>query len=513
MQRLPIGLSNFGMIRRKKYVYVDKTKKLLQLIDSGCRYFLSRPRRFGKSLMISTLQSMFRGEAEQFRGLAAEEWVSEQKSNPCPVLVFDMSIVDIKKLETYLIAKIDKAADSFSLKLKYDTFDLRLENLLGQVYKKYGEIVVLIDEYDKAILDAIPDVELAKKVREILRSFYIVFKSCDEYLNFILITGISKFSKTGVFSVMNNLEDISFDEDYGNILGYSQDELEKYFSEYIVDNAKKYNMDKCLFIEKLRDYYDGFCFDGRHSVYNPFSIMQCLKKGEFSDYWYDSGSSNFIVKYMKQNNIDDPKEYENFSVPKEFTSSQEIENARPENFLYQAGYLTIKKKEENDFILSYPNYEVRHSIDAMYLEHVYTIRQYHTLGSELWHALARGDIACAVSVFNAGLASVPYDDFPNRDEHWYRSLFLMLLRGSGIAALGEVHTNKGRPDIVLIFSKRVIVLEFKCAQSVDEIPRIKSLAEKQINDKNYAKTYERDSRCLTQAVFIINLQEKEIVLG
>ena len=226
MQTLPIGIQDFVRLRQDNLLYVDKTARLLELIQNGQRYFLSRPRRFGKSLTLSTLDTMFSGRAELFKGLAAEKWVSRQAQNPSPVLRFDMSGLDIQtpqSLQQSLKEIISRAGKDFNVEIPSETLNGMFTDLLSEIYKKYGAVVVLIDEYDKPILDNINDLQRANEMREVLRSFYTTLKSCDEYLRFVLLTGISKFSKAGVFSALNNLADISMLKRYGDIVGYTQE--------------------------------------------------------------------------------------------------------------------------------------------------------------------------------------------------------------------------------------------------------------------------------------------------
>ncbi len=215
----------------------------------------------------------------------------------------------------------------------------------------------------------------------VLRSFYVVLKSCDEYLRFVFITGISKFSKMGVFSAMNNLFDISLSKDCADIVGYTQSELEDNFNEWINLAASKVNINSSELLKKLRDYYDGFCFDGKTHLYNPFSILNFFAMGEFGNYWYVSGSSTFIVNYMKSHSISDPDIYRHFTVSADFSDSYEIERAKPESFLYQSGYLTIEKWEGDQITLNYPNVEVYRSITRMYLEDIYRIERYEGCGT------------------------------------------------------------------------------------------------------------------------------------
>ena len=334
MQVLPIGVQDFVQIRQDNMLYVDKTGRLQELIEKGRRYFLSRPRRFGKSLMISTIDAMFSGRFELFRGLAAEDWMRKQADNPAVVLKFDMSSMDstsneglIQSLRENLIMK----AVGYDIELSSTRLGMMFTELLMKLNRERGQVVVLIDEYDKPILDNLSNDKKANEMREALRSFYTVLKSCDEYLRFVMLTGISKFSKMGVFSAMNNLLDISMMEKYGDIVGYTQRELESSFKEWIADSV----LDRRTLLESLRDYYDGFSFDGVTRIYNPFSILNYFFKGEFNNYWYESGSPSFIVEWMKEHQIQAPEEYRHIQVNSDFISAQEIECADAESFMYQ----------------------------------------------------------------------------------------------------------------------------------------------------------------------------------
>ena len=513
---LPIGVQSFDKLREGNNLYVDKTARLKELITSGSWYFLSRPRRFGKSLTLSTLDAMFSGKEKLFKGLAAEEWVHEQAKHPSPVLRLDMSSLDNPssplELQSALIAELEDFVNEHGLELKTETTcGKMLKSVIKALYKFKGSVVVLIDEYDKPILDNIGNLELANDIRLVLKSFYTVLKSCDEYLRFVILTGISKFSKTGVFSALNNLQDISMNRRYGDMTGYTQAELEENFSGWIMGAAEALSLSKEELIKKIKSYYDGFCFDGVTRLYNPFSILNFFSEQKFKNYWYTSGSPSFIVTYMKQHGINDPETYCGMTVKEDFTDSQEIERAEPVNFLYQAGYLTIQKREEQELTLDYPNREVRDSISSMYLEHVYRVESYGALGSQIWKALKRHDIMKVIELYNIALAGIPYEDYSNQGENWYRSLFLMLLRGAGITGNGEVHTNRGRLDVIAQFPEQVIVLEFKYAKDNSEIDSKRKEGEAQILDKNYAKPYEAENRKITTAVIVIDGEKRKAV--
>ena len=417
MQMLPIGIQDFVQLRQNNLLYVDKTQKLLELIENGRRYFLSRPRRFGKSLTLSTLDAMFRGHKDLFIGLVAEQWVVKQLENPSPVLRFDVSTlnsVGTTGIEQAIVEMISRTARKQNVVLHSNSMTGALIDLIEETYAVNGHVVVLIYEYDKPILDNLSDLKKTDEIREVLRSFYTVLKSCDEYLRFVFITGISKFSKMGVFSAMNNLEDISMDKRFGDIAGYTQNELEYYFDDWLNVAAVNMNISRDELLVNLKDYYDGFSCDGLTRLYNPFSILQCLNKGELRNYWYTSGSPTFIVKYMKGYQINDPEEYRYIEVSSDFADTHEIEYSTPESFLYQSGYLTIEKIEGDTLTLDYPNEEVRKSLVRMYLDEIYHVKRYITLGTKLWNALSSGDVAQAIELYNTAIAGVPYDDFPNR---------------------------------------------------------------------------------------------------
>ena len=515
MKKLPIGVQDFVQLRQDNLLYVDKTARLLELIENGRRYFLSRPRRFGKSLMLSTFDAMFRGRKEYFSGLAAEEWVTRQSERPAPVLRFDMSTMEAtssEEMKQSLKETIYRMAEDFNLKVHSQTLGGVFIDLIKQLQKQKGYVVVLIDEYDKPILDNLSDIRKANEMREVLRSFYTVLKSCDEYLRFVFITGISKFSKMGVFSAMNNLLDISMLEQYGDIAGYTQDELEHSFSDWLSSTADRKKISRDEILLRLKNYYDGFSFDGVNRIYNPFSILSFFGTSEFRNYWYESGSPFFIVNWMQEHQILDPEEYRHIVVNgNDFISIQEIEQADAASFLYQSGYLTIEKKEEQLLTLDYPNREVKNSLSSMYLKLIYRVEGYALLGNEIWKALRQGDIAEIVRLYNIALAGVAYEDYgKNRNEFWYRSMFVMLLRGAGIISYSEPHTSKGRADVVIQFKNLTVVLEFKLSKTSAGVEQMKRLGAQQIKERGYADGYSGDGREIITAVLVADAEKREV---
>lgn len=516
MKKLPIGIQSFDRIRANNYLYVDKTKRLLDLIEQGERYFLSRPRRFGKSLTLSTLDAMFSGKADLFKGLAAEDWVREQAQHPSPVLRLDISVREASTATMFyqsMKSMLERSATNLNIKLHSETMSDMFEELISRLYQQNGLVVILIDEYDKPVLDNLSDIKKANEMREILRSFYTVIKSCDEFLRFVFITGISKFSKMGVFSAMNNLFDISMMEHFGDIVGYTQDELEHSFSNWLEATADRKNIGREEILAQLKNYYDGFSFDGSKRIYNPFSILSFFCSGDFRNYWYESGSPSFMINWMKEHQIKDPEDYRHIVVNgNDFISIQEIEQADAASLLYQSGYLTIEHKEDMLLTLDYPNKEVMNSLSSMYLKLIYKVEGYALLGNNIWKALREGDIQEVVSLYNTALAGIPYDDFPkNRNEFWYRSMFIMLLRGAGITSYSEPHTSKGRADIALQFKSLVVVLEFKFAKTSSEVETMMLTGTEQLKERDYAKNYDIEGQKVISAVIVADNEKKQAV--
>lgn len=518
MQILPIGMQSFGMLRRNNMLYVDKTAILLELIENGRRYFLSRPRRFGKSLTLSTLEEMFKGNINLFKGLKAEDWVRKQSESPSAVLKLDISSLgdysNSDELNQALIRRLEEAAEDNELQLRTENNSGEmLRQLIRILSRRRGSVVILIDEYDKPILDNLSDLKKANDMCNVLRSFYTTLKSYDEYMRFVFITGISKFSKVGVDPAMNNLEDISLDKRYGGIAGYTQQELEYFFSERLNAAAGDMGIGRDELLVRMKNYYDGFCFDGKTRLYNPFSILQCLSKGEFRNYWYESGSPSFMVNWMKEHQIQDPEEYRQIVVNgNDFISIQEIEQADATSLLYQNGYLTIEKKEEQLLTLDYPNKEVLNSLSSMYLKLIYKVEGYALLGNAIWKALRQGNIHEVVELYNTALAGIPYDDFlSNRNEFWYRSMFVMLLRGAGIISYTEPHTSKGRADVIIQFNNLVAALEFKFAETSSQVQELKRIGAEQIIRHGYIDSYKWENRKVISAVLVADSENRKVV--
>ena len=531
MQKLPIGIQNFEAIRKKEYLYIDKTKQILKLIENGECYFLSRPRRFGKSLTLSTLEAMFQGKAELFKGLYAEEWVKNQANHLNPIIKIDMSLLAKYKNSEELNRSIINYLVRYYIK-KYkldivvkDNADDVFLDIINELYDQFGPVVVLIDEYDKPMTDNLNNLEKANEMRETLRSFYSVLKGCSQ-VKFLMVTGVSKFSKAGILSGFNNLKDISMVSKYADIVGYTQQELEDNFGEWIENSSQNLSTSRKKLLDKIKEYYDGFSFDGLTNVYNPFSVLNFFDESDFKNFWYMSGSPSFLLNYLQNHRIKNPDKYEEITVPENFSDKREIESASVESFLFQAGYLTIKKKLLNEFVLGYPNEEVRSSLADMYLDDVYHIEGYISLGNAIWKSLEDENIENLVKSFNLAISGIPYEDFSEnnkleeslqeyldqRKESWYRSMFVMLLRGAGVIYYAEVHTFRGRSDVVIIFKNKVVVVEFKLAKNSSEVEKKRKEGEDQIKSRDYSSAYKGINKKVINLVLVANDEKRQIVL-
>ncbi|NUU96982.1 AAA family ATPase, partial [Marinitoga sp. 1138] len=303
MKKLPTGIEDYKEIITGDYIYVDKTKYIWEMVYSGVPTFLSRPRRFGKSLTVSTLYYLFKGEKELFEGTYIyDKW--DFKEYPIIRLnLFKSSTESEEKFKKSLVKMIEQEGERNEIEITETDYTFAFDELIMKLSKK-EKVVILIDEYEAPILEHINDKEKAEMFRGFLREFYKKIKANSEYIKFVFITGITKFTKTGVFSALNNLNDISLDTAYSQMFGYTQEELEYYFKEHIEETAKKFGITKKELLEEMKRYYNGFSFDGEHTVYNPFSILQFFQKKELRNYWFESGSPSFLYEYIKGKKIE-----------------------------------------------------------------------------------------------------------------------------------------------------------------------------------------------------------------
>jgi hypothetical protein len=492
LQNLPIGIQSFEKLRDGNYLYVDKTEAIYDIASQSYPYFLSRPRRFGKSLLISTLDCLFSGKKELFEGL----WIYDKWdwTKTYPVIRFDFSsqnYQNAEKLEQDLVAKVDEYAIEFGVELTR-TWPARFAELIEKVHAQTGKkVVVLVDEYDKAIIDNLKDSDLASEIRVSLHNFYQILKATDYHLRFIFLTGVSKFSRVSIFSGLNNLIDLTLSKSAVKICGITQQELLENFDEYIDELAESKGYTKAETIEKIKKWYDGYSWDGKTFVYNPFSTLNFFREKQFVNYWFESGTPGFLIEQIKQRG--DIK-----LVAEEFvlqSNAFDINTFDTKLLLFQTGYLTVKKvrdsmfSERQEYILGVPNEEVRNGLMTWLLA-AYSKNQISDVsqaGVDMMSQLFEGNSTAFNTSLKLLLSRIPYQ-LHVRNEAYYHSLFLAWLGLLSFKVEAEVSTNIGRIDAVWTWNERVVIAEVK----YDEDGDMQNLLDKaiaQIHEKKYAERY------------------------
>lgn len=503
LKRLPIGQQDFAGLIEWNGIYADKTKIIYDLLNLSQYVFLSRPRRFGKSLLISTLKNLFEGKKELFKGLWIEnnfDW----KEVPVIKIDFNRSSFFRRSLSLAINEMLDESSEQYNLQLSSDDNKKRLIELIQKLYKKTGErVVLLIDEYDKPIVDSINDIQKAEENREILRNFYGAIKGCSEMLRFVLITGISRFSKMSVFSELNNLADISMDKNFAAICGFTKDDLNEYFSEYKDAACEELEISRVELDEKIRFWYDGYKFDGKTHIYNPFSILNFFAKKEFKNYWFESGLPKLLVDFIREHGID-IKELENTAISELDLNNFDVTKIDIKALMFQTGYLTIVGKNENGkYLLDYPNEEVRQSF-AAYLLTNFTDQKYGNHDDKMLDSLRAGDIDGFIESVNALFASIPYQIIPKENENYFSSLIYVMLRVLAVNITNELSSYKGRADAVIKTKDSIYIFEYKMA------PTTALEGINQIKIKGYADEFAADPRKKI-AVSIVVDKEKRCV--
>jgi hypothetical protein len=512
MKKLPIGIQTFAEIIEEDYVYVDKTRHIVELIQAGKYLFLSRPRRFGKSLLVSTLSEIFAGNKKLFEGLYIYDKIEWQAY---PVIHIDFAAIDFSTeidLHEGLIQLIDGINDNHQLEVEKRGFKAYFKNIIMALAAKYGKVVVLVDEYDKPIVEYIHDIEIATKNREILRNFFGVLKSADPFLHFVFLTGVSKFARVSIFSDLNHLQDITLSPQFATLLGYTQSELENYFAQHISTLCFKLKIKKEPLLAQIKTWYNGYSWDAEHQVYNPFSIL-CLFAGQrFSNYWFATGTPMFLTKLIKQTKLA-VIEFENKIVSEIIFDSYNIEKINVFSLLFQTGYLTVtginKKARTPQYILNYPNFEVKEAF-ITYLFESFTqnsLEEIQPAAEELREYLRSENIEKFMNLMRALFAKIPYQ-LHIEQEAYYHSLFYMIAVLMGIEIDLEVLTDKGRIDGVLMLEDKIYLIEFKYGKAGTKMNSLTNQAIKQIREKNYQQRFLNDSR--PRLLLGIGFVEKEM---
>jgi hypothetical protein len=486
-KKLPIGIQNFAKIREGGFYYVDKTPFALRLAGEAGYFFLSRPRRFGKSLFLDTLKEMFEGNESLFRGLYLhDKWDWSQRHPVIRISFGGGAVQDLAALASSLHQQFEQHERQFSLPARYPDNHSRFADLIIRLHEQTGQrVVVLVDEYDKPILDRIEDPAIARIMREELKNIYSVIKDQDAHIRFAILTGVSKFSKVSLFSGLNNLRDITLDPHYSALCGYAEADLEQVFAPELP------GLDR----QQIRRWYNGYNWLGE-SVYNPFDLLLLFERRKFRSWWFETGTPSFLIRLMAQRGFFTP-DLAALRTGEELISTFDIDQIGIEALLFQTGYLTIQQEEEMPggtvrYTLGYPNREVEVSLNASLLAvYAQDASKSFQQRSRLLDLLLANDIAALRELFQSFFASIPHQWFDNNPiakyEGYYASVFYSYFAALGFDVRVEDATNHGRIDMTVKLPNHIYLFEFKV---VELAPNGRAL--QQLKDKRYADKYRGD---------------------
>ena len=512
-RKLPIGIQGFTGLRKDDYIYIDKTEYIYNLAHGGKEYFLSRPRRFGKSLLLSTMKAYWEGKKELFKGLKIEEL---EKNNPdawkkYPVFHFDFNGESYQVngiLEKVLDYQLTDWEENYGLKTRKENLSERFKDLLIEANKQTGlRAVVLVDEYDKPLLEVMDKPELEEHNKAVFKGFFSSLKKLDEYLKFVFITGVTKFEKISIFSDLNQLRDISFTKDYAEICGITEKEIRSNFLPEILSLAREQELSEEECFAKLKQTYDGYHFYPKKTgVYNPFSLLNAFADGEFRSYWFSTGTPAFLVKKIADSDFDIRK----FTDKTIYANEAMLSDYRADNpdlvpLLYQTGYLTIidYEKISREYTLSFPNEEVEYG----FLENLmpqYVSNCYPGSGKDIFtlrRYVESGDLENIRNVLTALFASITYTNKKSPFEHYFQSVLYLVFTLLGKLTICEMHTFSGRVDCILQTKKFIYIFELKRDGTADEALR-------QIEDNKYALPFSDDKRKLYKIGVVFNSNER-----
>ena len=487
LKRLPVGIQTYEKLVNNNCLYVDKTEYIYKMINLGSYIFLSRPRRFGKSLLVSTLQAYFEGKKELFKGLFIDS--VEKEWTEYPVLRFDMSLAKHQTKEDlprYLLYILEKNEDKFGVKSDIIDPNLRLTNLITTVYEQTGkQVVVLIDEYDAPLLDVAHEKVKLDDLRQIMRNFYSPLKACDPYLRFVFITGITKFSQLSIFSELNNLKNISMDPAFAAVCGISEEEIQTQMSDYLDDFAVHQEITREEAMTALKKQYDGYHFSWPSpDMYNPFSLLNAFQDRMLKSYWFESGTPTFLIEMMRKFNVV-PSDIEGKEVMASAfdAPTENMKSITP--LLYQSGYLTIKdyNKIFNIYRLDIPNQEIRIGLMESLLPNYVDLSWETGITTivYMYRALYNDDLNEMLRLLQEYLLTIPQCDNTNYEGH-YQQMFYVIFSLLGRYVDVEVRTPKGRVDMVMNSGKALYLFELKLNKSAEA-------AMNQINLKNYPSRF------------------------
>ncbi|MCM1372467.1 MAG: ATP-binding protein [Bacteroides sp.] len=494
LQNLPIGIQNFEKIREGNYLYVDKTAWVYRLVSTGSYYFLSRPRRFGKSLLLSTLHSYFDGRKDLFEGLAIANL--EQKWERYPVLHMDLNTrnyKDIESLSGILNEYLEKWEALYGDAKKDRVPEERFSYVIEQAFIKTGKrVVILIDEYDKPMLQTIGNESLQEAYRNTLKAFYGALKSGDQYIKFAMLTGVTKFGKVSVFSDLNNLKDISMRKDYHEICGITGAELQRDFGEHMKRMAQELHMSTEEVTDEMTRLYDGYHFTAAQSgIYNPFSVLNAFDANAFGSYWFETGTPTYLVQLLQLQGYSLERMADEYAT-EDILNSVEVASANPIPVIYQSGYLTIKDYDPRfrTYHLGFPNAEVEDGFFRFLLPYYTSLDSveapFHI--QKFVNEIETGKPAAFLTRLKSFFADTPYELERDLENHYQNVLFIIFkLLGAHVRA--EYHTSRGRIDMVLQSQDYTYVMEFKLDGTAEDALR-------QISDKDYTLPFSADGTTL-----------------
>ena len=490
-RQLPIGIQSFRRIREKDCYYVDKTPHIRRLVEMGDFYFLSRPCRFGKSLLVDTLRELFEGNEPLFRGLDIHDHWDWSARNPVVRLSFGGKYNEPEDVERSVLNQLVWVEEQAQLELPEAparTGPERLQDILRRLHHTTGQqVVVLVDEYDKPILDAIDKPEMATANRDYLRGFYGIIKDSAEHVRFVFVTGISMFSRVSLFSGLNNLDNISLDPEFATICGYTDTDLDTVFAPELP------GLDR----DQIRKWYNGYHWLGEEKLYNPFDLLLLFRKRQFMPHWFETGSPTFLFRMMMEREVS-PMELENLTTDAGQLSKFDVDDISIEALLFQTGYLTITEKEwdgtQTFFTLDYPNLEVRQSLNKGLLGSLGRQgKEVSDCGKELVNLLVANDFDGFAERLRSFFAGIPYQwqgsNGPARYEAWYAGMLYACFRTTGLDLRVEDSSGRGRADMVVLHGGQVFVFEFKMADGEGDRDVAAQKAIEQMQDKGYAEKY------------------------
>ncbi len=492
--KLPIGIQDFESLLMDGYLYIDKTEHIYNLATKGRYYFLSRPRRFGKSLLITTLKALFLGKRELFKGLAID-CKADWDWTPCPVLHLDLNTNKFDTPEV-LEKKLDDSLSVWETEYGCPHPDLplgmRFEKVIEQAYKQTGQrVVILVDEYDKPMLQAIGNPELQETYRSTLKGFYGALKSMDGCIKFAMLTGVTKFGKVSVFSDLNNLRDISLSREYYDVCGVTEEEMLSYFPAEIDALAQQSGMSREECVARLRKMYDGYHFEETApGVYNPFSLLNTFKSRKFGSYWFETGTPSYLVTLLRRHNYG-LEEMATSEVTADVLNSIDAESTNPIPVIYQSGYLTIKgyKERFKKYILGFPNEEVEEGFVKYLVPFYLDNREKRSVFDveKFSDDVESGNPEQFLTRLKSLFASAPYDSVTGDKENHFQNMMWVAFKMIGFYSHTEYHTSDGRIDLLVETPQYRYVMEFKLDGTAEE-------ALQQIKDKDYPLQFSLDDK-------------------